>query len=79
MGTGGSCSYCDMLKLCVVLGGSMLWRCCVRQVCAVGGGSKYVWPNYRPKLLQLLSGRVLGVGNMCLSGSLSEGVLGVEL
>ena len=62
------------VKLSVV-GGSVVWRCCcVRYVCAVVGGSGYVWPNVRSEWLQVVSGRVHCGGSMCICESVCERV-----
>ena len=53
----------------------MVWRCCVRNVYAVVGVASYVWSNVCSEWLQVVSGRVLGGGSMCICGSVSEGVI----
>ena len=36
--------------------------------------ASYVWPNVRSEWLQVVSGRVLCGGSMCICGSVCEGV-----
>ena len=37
--------------------------------------ASYFWPNVCSEWLQVLSGRVMCGGGMCICGSLSEGVI----
>ena len=73
--SGGSCSYYDKLTYHILLcegawcGGVVMLGMCVPWLEVLS----YVWPSVCSEWLQVVSGRILCGGSMCICGSVSEG------